>query len=133
MKIPKGGHQNPYIEKQTIQWRKEKVQKGKHKDLKTKHTHKAKDRVTRTPLKTGSELRCSGRVTSAWSTSGIHRVNLVSKICNQACVFCYCYIVMSMKRHSQYTYHGRILLLWNSWVILFYKALEINITFTITL
>jgi len=25
-------------------------------------THKTKDRVTRTPLKTGGELRCSGRV-----------------------------------------------------------------------
>jgi len=27
----------------------------------TKHTHKTKDQVTRTPLKTGDELRCSGR------------------------------------------------------------------------
>jgi len=25
-------------------------------------THEIKDRVTRTPLKTGGELRCSGRV-----------------------------------------------------------------------
>jgi hypothetical protein len=28
-------------------------------------THKTKDRVTRTPLKTGGQLRCSGRVGSA--------------------------------------------------------------------
>jgi len=28
----------------------------------TKHAHKTKDRVTRTPLKSGGELRCSGRV-----------------------------------------------------------------------
>jgi len=28
----------------------------------TKHTYKTKDRVTRIPLKTGGELRCSGRV-----------------------------------------------------------------------
>jgi hypothetical protein len=28
-----------------------------------KHTHKTKDRVTRTPLKTGGELRCPGRAT----------------------------------------------------------------------
>ena len=28
----------------------------------TKHTHKTKERVTRTPLKNGGELRCSGRV-----------------------------------------------------------------------
>jgi hypothetical protein len=30
---------------------------------------KIKDRVTRTPLKTGGELRCSGRVSSSCSTS----------------------------------------------------------------
>ena len=28
----------------------------------TQHTHKTEDRVTPTPLKTGGELRCSGRV-----------------------------------------------------------------------
>jgi len=36
----------------------------KDKQRFTKHTHKTKDRVTRTPLKTGVELRCSGRVSS---------------------------------------------------------------------
>ena len=45
------GNENPYIEKQTPQWSKEKVQKDKQRS--TKHTHKTKDRVTRTPLKTG--------------------------------------------------------------------------------
>jgi hypothetical protein len=40
--------------KQT-QWPKEKVQKDKQRS--TKHTYKTKDRVTRTPLKTGDELR----------------------------------------------------------------------------
>jgi hypothetical protein len=44
----------------------------------TKHTHKTKDRVTRTPLKTGGELRCSTRVSSSFSTSGTRRVNLVT-------------------------------------------------------
>ena len=39
---------------------KKKVQKDKQRS--TKHTYKTKDRVTRTPLKTGGELRCSGRV-----------------------------------------------------------------------
>jgi len=34
----------------------------KDKQRSTKHTHKTKDRETRTPLKTGGELRCSGRV-----------------------------------------------------------------------
>jgi hypothetical protein len=42
------------------------------------HTHKTKDRVTRTQLKTGDELRCSGRVSSSCSTSGTRRVNLVT-------------------------------------------------------
>jgi hypothetical protein len=37
-------------------------QKKKYKQRSTKHTHKTKDLVTRTPLKTGGELRCSGRV-----------------------------------------------------------------------
>jgi hypothetical protein len=32
------------------------------KQRSTKYTHKTKDRVTRTPLKTGGELRCSGMV-----------------------------------------------------------------------
>jgi hypothetical protein len=55
---------------------KEKVQKEKQRS--TKHTYKTKDRVTRTPLKTGGELRCSGRVSSSCSTSGTHYVNLVT-------------------------------------------------------
>jgi len=53
---------------------KEKVQKDKQRF--TKHTHKAKYRVTRTPLKTGGELGCSGRVCSFYSTSGTRRFNL---------------------------------------------------------
>jgi hypothetical protein len=58
LKIPKGGNQNPYFEEeQTTQWPKEKVQKDKQRS--TKHTHKTKDRLTRTQLKTGGELRCS--------------------------------------------------------------------------
>ena len=41
------GNQNPYIEgEQTTQWPKEKLQKDKQRS--TKHTHKTKDRVTRT-------------------------------------------------------------------------------------
>jgi len=42
------GNQNPYIkEEQTTQWQKEKVKKDKQRS--TKHIHKIKDRVTRTP------------------------------------------------------------------------------------
>jgi hypothetical protein len=44
---------------ETTQWPKEKGQKS------TKHTHKTKDRVLRTPLKTGGELMCSGSVDSS--------------------------------------------------------------------
>jgi len=52
------GNHNLYIEEeQTTQRPKEKVQKDKQRS--TKHTHKTKDRVTRIPLKTGSELGCS--------------------------------------------------------------------------
>ena len=51
LKIQKGGNQNPYfVEEQTTQWPKEKVQKNKQPS--TKLTYKTKDRVTRTPLKT---------------------------------------------------------------------------------
>ena len=71
LKIPKGGNQNPYIEEQTTQWPKEKVQKDKQRS--TIHTYKTKDRVTGTPLKTGGELRCSGRVGSSCSTSDTRR------------------------------------------------------------
>ena len=61
------GNQNPHIEEeQTTQWSKEKVQKDKQRS--TKHTYKTKDQVTRTPLKTGDELRFSGRVSSSCST-----------------------------------------------------------------
>jgi hypothetical protein len=39
--------------------RQQNGQKKKDKQRSTKHTHKTKDRVSRTPLKTGDELRCS--------------------------------------------------------------------------
>jgi len=54
--------------------------KKRSKDIhrSTKHTHKTNDRVTRTPLKTVGELRCSGSVSSSCSTSGTCRVNLVT-------------------------------------------------------
>jgi hypothetical protein len=42
------------------------------------NTKKTTDRVTRTPLKTGGELRCFGKVSSSCSTSGTCRINLVT-------------------------------------------------------
>jgi hypothetical protein len=44
------------------------------------HTHKTAKRVTRTPLKSGGEITCSGRVGSSCSARGTRRVNLVEKV-----------------------------------------------------
>ena len=74
MKISKGSNQNPYIEEeQTTQWTKEKVQKDKQQS--TKHAYKTKDRVTRTPLKSGGEPRCSGSVSSSCSISDARQIS----------------------------------------------------------
>jgi len=79
LKMSKGGNQNPYIEeRQTARWSKKK--KKRDKQLSTMHTHKTKDRVTRTTLKPGGELRCSGRENSSCSTSDTRRVNLDANI-----------------------------------------------------
>ena len=56
---------------------KDKKKKNKRS---TKHSHKTKDRVTRTPLKPGGELRCSGRVSSSCSTSGTCWITLVTTL-----------------------------------------------------
>ena len=69
-------NQNPYIEEeQTTHWHIEEGQKEKQRS--TKYTCKTKDQVTPTPLNTGRELRCSGRVSSSCSTSDTRRVKLV--------------------------------------------------------
>ena len=54
------------------------AKRKKYKQRSTKHTHKTKDRVTQTPLKTGGELGCSGKVSSSCSNTGTRRVNLVT-------------------------------------------------------
>jgi hypothetical protein len=41
-------------------------------------TQKTKDRATPSPLKTGDEIRCFGRVSSSWSTWNSCRVTLVT-------------------------------------------------------
>ena len=51
MKIPKGLSESVYRRRTDNTMAKEKVQKDKQRS--TKHTHKNKDRVTRTPLKPG--------------------------------------------------------------------------------
>jgi hypothetical protein len=55
-----------------------RICKSKNNKRSTKHTQKTKDRVTSSPLKTGGELKCSGRVSSSFSTSGTRRVVLVT-------------------------------------------------------
>jgi hypothetical protein len=56
----------------------QKEKQKRDRQRSTKHSYKTKDRVTRTPLKTGRELRCSRRVGSSCSTSETRRVNLVT-------------------------------------------------------
>ena len=70
------GNQNPYIVEQTTQWSKERVQRDKQQS--TQHTYKSKDRVRRSPLNTGGELRSSGRVNSSCSPCDTRRVNLLT-------------------------------------------------------
>ena len=55
-----------YIEEQTTQWPKEKETKGS-----TKHTHKTKDRVTRTSQKPG----VNSGAPDGCSTCGTHHEN----------------------------------------------------------
>ncbi len=56
---------------------KRKSTKGPSTIYKT-YIYISKDRVTRTPLKTGGDLICSGMVSSSRSTSGTRHVNLVT-------------------------------------------------------
>ena len=67
LKIPMGQSESVY--QRTDNTMAKKVQKDKQRS--TKHTYKAKDRVTRTPLKTEAELRCSGMVISSCSTVAV--------------------------------------------------------------
>ena len=54
-----------------------KGKKGKGTNNDLQNIHKTEDQVTRTTLKTGSKLRCSGRVSSSCATPGILCVTLV--------------------------------------------------------
>jgi len=80
----KWSNQNPYIEEElTTQWPKEKkVQKDKQRS--TKHTYKTKVRI-----KTGGELRCSGRVSSSCSNSDTRHVNIVTNPVIDQSTTCY--------------------------------------------
>ena len=67
LKIPKGQSESVYRRRIGNTMAKRKSTKGQT-TIQNTYT-KTKDRVTRTPLKTGGELRCSGRVGSSCSTS----------------------------------------------------------------
>jgi hypothetical protein len=54
-----------------------KKYKRRNNDLK-KHTHRTRDRITRTPFKSGDERRCSGKVGRCCTISGTNCVNLVT-------------------------------------------------------
>jgi hypothetical protein len=62
-----------------------KEKSTKDKQRSTNHTYKTKNRVTRTPLKTEGEFRCSGRVSSSCSTSDTTHVNPVTKPGDKSC------------------------------------------------
>ena len=62
LKISNGQSESGYRRRTDNTMAKQNVQKDKQRYI--KHTHKTKDRVTRTPLKTGDELGCSRRVSS---------------------------------------------------------------------
>jgi hypothetical protein len=93
------GNQNPYIEEeQTTQWPKEKVHKDKQRS--TKHTYKTKDRVTRTPLKTGSEFN---HLQS--HNSGMKNWNFIKKYTNHKTINSNNYVKFEVNwpRGSQFT------------------------------
>jgi len=74
LKIPKG---IIWIRnRQTIHWPKDK-EKRTNNDLQNT-TQKTEYREIWTPLRTGDEHRCSGRISSSYSTSGTHRISLVT-------------------------------------------------------
>jgi len=75
LKIPKGQSESVYRRRTDNTMAKRKSTKGQ---ITINKIYKAKDRVTRTPLKIGGELRCSGGVSSSCSTSDTRRVNLVT-------------------------------------------------------
>ena len=63
-----------------VQEKIERQKKGE-KQWSTSTTQKTKDRTRRSPLKTGGELGCSGRVSSSCSTCGtLYRVTLVTNL-----------------------------------------------------
>lgn len=70
----KGGQKPQTEERQTIQSSKEKDKKGKTMTYKNT-TQKTNDRATCIPLKTGSDLMCSERVSSPCIVAPVRKKN----------------------------------------------------------
>ena len=69
LKIPKGYTESVNRRTDNPMTERKRTTGHTHNDLQNT-TQKTKDRVTRTPLKTGGEHRCSGRVGNSCSTNG---------------------------------------------------------------
>ena len=82
----------------TTQWPKENVQKDKQRS--TKYTYKTKDRVTWTPLKTGGELRCSGRVESLLRKLNCNEIMLIMLFLYWSNMLCRIIIVLTYWNNS---------------------------------
>ena len=76
LKIPRG-NQDRKSKMDRKQYDKKKMNKRTNNDLQSA-TQKTKDRATRTPIKTGDEFRCCGRVSSSCSTSDIRLLTLTT-------------------------------------------------------
>ena len=93
LKISKG--QSESVQRRTDKHNgQKKVQKDKQRS--TKYTHKTKDRVARTPLKTRGELMCSGRVSSSCSTN-----SCLESICKGDTLLFLLVIVLCKKGNAQ--------------------------------
>ena len=89
------------------------IDKGKrtnrtNNDLKNT-TQKSKHRATRTPLKTGNIIRCSGRVSSSCLTNDNHRVSKFTQVNKIWIVFSKCPILLILYKIEYTSYHGNII------------------------
>ena len=80
----------------------------KYKQRSTKHTHKTRDRVTRTPLNIGGEPMCPGRASNSWSSSDTQRKSpLNTHLKKKASLFIFqiikWYIKHNIKKPNRYS------------------------------
>jgi len=103
------GNQNPYIEEeQTTQWPKEKVQKRS-----TKHTYKAKVRVTRTPLKHNINWSAVFNDQKYYLPLIIKYGIITESVQHQTCRLCISFTLQLLQCY------------WNSQIFIYYNVIEI--------